>query len=240
MRRFFGCLLMLGVLAGCEAKMSSDTSSTISTPPAAEEEVVAISETVEESPAADATTDAAAADPQVTPAVFNVGDAAPKFANLAGVDDKKYGLDDFSEAKAVAVVFTCNNCPVAKAYEDRLNEYQKEYKDKGVQLVAINVNNVDGDRMPEMKTRATEKGFEFPYLYDPTQKVARDFNAEVTPHVFLLDSERKLAYVGPVDDNMDDASAAKPLLRQATDAVLAGKAPEVTQEKPLGCGIKYE
>jgi peroxiredoxin len=237
MRRFFGCLLMLGVLAGCDAKMSSDTSSTISTPPA-EEEVVAVAETEIESPAADVAADGA--DPQVTPAVFNVGDAAPKFANLAGVDDKKYGLDDFSEAKAVAVVFTCNNCPVAKAYEDRLNEFQTDYKDKGVQLVAINVNNVDGDRMPEMKTRATEKGFEFPYLYDPTQKVARDYHAEVTPHVFLLDSERKLAYVGPVDDNMDDPSAAKPLLRQATDAVLAGKAPEVTQEKPLGCGIKYE
>jgi peroxiredoxin len=200
---------------------------------------VAPQEGVEQASAEEPATDTAAA-PEVTPAVFTVGDAAPKFADLAGVDDKKHSLDDFAAAKAIAVVFTCNTCPVAVAYEDRLIEYQKDYADKGVQLVAINVNNVESDRLPAMKTRATEKGFEFPYLYDPTQKSAREYGAEVTPHVFLLDSERKLAYVGPVDDNMDDPAGAKPLLRQATDAVLEGKAPEVTQEKPVGCGIKYE
>jgi hypothetical protein len=109
-----------------------------------------------------------------------------------------------------------------------------------VKLVAINVNNAEPDRLPAMKDRATEKGFEFPYLYDPSQKVARDYGAEVTPHVFLLDGNRKLAFVGPVDDNMDDPAGAKKLLRDAIDSVLAGKTPETTEAKPVGCGIKYE
>jgi peroxiredoxin len=172
---------------------------------------------------------------------FKVGDVAPKFADLTGVDDKKHSLDDYKDAKVVAVVFTCNKCPVAKAYEGRIEAYQKDYADKGVQVVAINVNNAEEDKLPAMKTRATEAGFTFPYLYDPTQKVAHDYGAEVTPHVFLLDGKRQLAYVGPVDDNpTDEAGVKKKLLRDATDAVLAGKAPEVTEETPVGCEIQYE
>jgi peroxiredoxin len=169
--------------------------------------------------------DAKDSDAMVTPAVFNVGDPAPNFADLDGVDDKKHSLDEFKDAKAVAVVFTCNKCPVAVAYEDRLIAFQKDYADKGVQVVAINVNKAEADKMPAMKTRAQEKGFEFPYLYDPSQKVARDFGAEVTPHVFLLDGKCQLAYVGPVDDNPDESQAKKAYLRDATDAVLAGKEP---------------
>jgi peroxiredoxin len=140
----------------------------------------------------------------------------------------------------VAVVFTCNKCPVAVDYEDRLIEYQNEYADKGVQVVAINVNNAEADKLPAMKVRAEEKGYTFPYLYDESQKSAREYGAEVTPHVFLLDTQRKVAYVGPVDDNPDVKQVTKAYLRDATEAVLAGKAPETTEVDPVGCGIQYE
>jgi peroxiredoxin len=174
------------------------------------------------------------------PAELKIGDAAPNFKDIVGVDDKKYSLDDFKDAKAVAVVFTCNKCPVAVNYEDRLIEYQKEYADKGVQVVAINVNNAEADKLPAMKVRAEEKGFTFPYLYDESQQSARDFGAEVTPHIFLLDAERKLAYVGPMDDNPDMKLVKTAYLRDATEAVLAGKSPETAEVEPVGCGIQYE
>ena len=177
---------------------------------------------------------------QVTPAVFKVGDPAPTFTDLIGVDDKKHSLDEFKDAKAIAVVFTCNKCPVAVMYEDRLNAYQKDYADKGVQVIAINVNNAEPDKLPAMKVRAEEKGFAFPYLYDESQKSAREYGAEVTPHVFLLDTERKLVYKGPIDDNMEEAQVTKAYLREATDAVLEGKPVEVTELKASGCGIQYE
>jgi len=176
----------------------------------------------------------------ITPVAFNVGDAAPGFSDLVGVDDTKHALDEFKDAKAIAVVFTCNKCPVAVAYEDRLNAFQKDYADKGVQVIAINVNNVEADKLPAMKLRAEEKGFAFPYLYDESQKSAREYGAEVTPHVFLLDGERKLVFKGPVDDNMDETKVTKSFLREATDAVLAGKAVETTEVKAPGCGIQYE
>jgi peroxiredoxin len=181
-------------------------------------------------------------DAKVTPAVFNVGDPAPAFTDLIGVDDKKHSLDEFKDAKAIAVVFTCNKCPVAVFYEDRLNQYQKDYADKGVQVVAINVNNAEADKLPAMKVRAEEKGFAFPYLYDESQKSAREYNAEVTPHVFLLDSERKLVFKGPIDDSPEDETkVTKTFLRDATDAVLAGKPVETASiDNPPGCGIQYE
>jgi len=171
---------------------------------------------------------------------FSVGDPAPAFEGLVGTDDKKHSLEEFKDAKAVALVFTCNHCPVAKAYEDRLVALQNDYAEKGVQVVAINVNNVEGDKLPAMKERAEEKGFEFPYLYDPSQKVGRDYGAMVTPHVFLLDGKRNLAFVGPVDDSQDGAKVKHKYLRDAIDAVLAGRKPPTAEVKPFGCGIAYE
>ena len=171
---------------------------------------------------------------------FAVGDPAPKFEGLIGVDDKKHSFEDYADAKALAVVFTCNKCPVAVDYEERLVAFQNDYADKGVQLVAINVNNAEADKLPAMKDRAEEKGFQFSYLYDPSQKVGRDYGAKVTPHVFLLDGKRNLAYVGPVDDNPDVTQVSKSYLRDATDAVLAGASPETTVVEPVGCGIQYE
>ena len=125
---------------------------------------------------------------------------SPDWSGIVGVDDQKHALADYKEAKLVVLVFTCNHCPVAQAYQERLIALQKDLQPKGVQLVAVNVNNFEADRLEAMKKRATEKGFNFPYLYDATQKIGRQYGALVTPHVFLLDKDRKIAYIGPVDD----------------------------------------
>jgi peroxiredoxin len=169
-----------------------------------------------------------------------IGQPAPSFEGLNGVDDQPHSLKDYADAKAVVVAFICNHCPVAVAYEDRLIALHDDYADKGVQLIAINVNNMDADKLPAMKERAEEKGFKFPYLYDPTQKVGRDYAAAVTPHVFVLDGERKFAFIGPIDDNQDESKVTETYVRDAVEAVLAGSKPETTNVNPVGCGIKYE
>jgi peroxiredoxin len=171
---------------------------------------------------------------------LKIGAAGPDFKGVIGVDDQKHALADYKDAKLLVVVFTCNHCPVAMAYEDRLVALQKDYKAKGVQLVAVNVNNIPEDRLDKMKDRAKQKNFSFPYLYDATQKMGHDYGATKTPHVFLLDKDRKVAYMGAVDDEMAADKVKTPHLRNALDALLAGKkAPkEVTEH--LGCSIKYE
>jgi peroxiredoxin len=169
-----------------------------------------------------------------------VGDPAPEWKDLMGVDDQKHSLGDIKEAKAVVVVFTCNHCPVAQAYEDRIIELAADYKDKGVEVVAINVNNIDADKLPAMKTRAEEKGYKFSYLYDPSQEIGRAFGATVTPHAFLLDGEKNLVYVGAIDDQMNAEEVKEHYLRDAIDAVLAGSKPAKESTKPAGCGIQYE
>jgi peroxiredoxin len=169
-----------------------------------------------------------------------VGDAAPEWKDLEGVDDEKHSLGDIKDAKAIVVVFTCNHCPVAQAYEDRIIQLAADYKDKGVEVVAINVNNNDADKLPAMKERAEEKGFKFDYLYDPSQEIGRAFGATVTPHAFLLDGEKKLVYVGAIDDNMEASEVKENYLRDAIDSVLAGSNPAKESTKPAGCGIQYE
>jgi peroxiredoxin len=169
-----------------------------------------------------------------------VGDKAPAWQNLAGTDDKQHSLKDLKKSKAVAVVFTCNSCPVAVAYEDRLIKLTNDYKSKGVAVVAINVNKDTKNDLDAMKQRAEEKGFTFAYLFDPSQQIARDYAATCTPHVFLLDGERKIAYMGAIDDNMNADEVKQHGLQDAIDAVLAGNEPAVAKTKQFGCGIKYE
>ena len=168
------------------------------------------------------------------------GEAAPAWSDLQGIDGKPHALADYGDAKLVVLVFTCNHCPVAKAYEDRLIALAKDYADKKVQLVAVNVNNNAADRMDAMKKRAKEKKFDFPYLYDPTQKIGRDYGATVTPHVFVLDKNRKVAYIGAVDDNMNAEAVKSRHLRDAVDALLEGKDPPQAVTQQFGCGIQYE
>lgn len=173
-------------------------------------------------------------------AKLKIGDAAPDWSGIDGVDDKDHGLSDYKKAEAIVVVFTCNHCPVAVAYEDRLIALQKDYKKKGVQVVAVNVNNIPADRLDKMKVRAEEKKFNFPYIYDSTQKMGYDYGATCTPHVFLLDKARKIAYMGAIDDNMKVDQVKTHHLRDALDAVLAGKEPAAPTTKQFGCSIKYE
>jgi peroxiredoxin len=169
-----------------------------------------------------------------------IGADAPMWSELNGVDGKAHSLADVKDAKAVLVAFTCNHCPVAKAYEDRIIELYSDYHGQGVEIVAINVNNGDADKLPAMKERAKEKGFEFAYLYDPSQKIGREYGATVTPHVFVLDGARKVAYMGAIDDNKTADKATKHYVRDALDAILAGGKVATAETKPAGCGIQYE
>lgn len=169
-----------------------------------------------------------------------IGEQAPTWKDLEGVDGKQHSLSDLKKKKAVLVVFTCNHCPVAQMYEDRLNEIQAKYADEDVAVVAINVNNMEADKLPAMKKRAEEKGFEFAYLYDPSQEIGRAFGASVTPHAFVLDGDRKVVYMGAIDDNMSAGSVEAHYVRSAIEAVLAGEEVEPAKTKPAGCGIRYE
>lgn len=171
---------------------------------------------------------------------LKIGDKAPDFKDLPGVDGKKHSLSDYADAKIVVVVFTCNHCPVARAYEDRIIQFQKDYKDKGVQVVGINVNNIPPDRLDKMIERAKQKGFNFPYLYDETQESARQYGATCTPHFFVLDPERKVAYIGAMDDNNNPKKVKENWLRDAVDALLAGKTPPKQVTTPRGCSIKWD
>lgn len=164
---------------------------------------------------------------------LEVGSKAPGF-KATTTDGKDISLDSFKDAKAIVVCFTCNNCPVAVAYEDRFIEFTKEYEAKGVKFVAINVNYTEN--LPAMKGRAEEKGFNFPYAFDESGVSAKEYGALVTPHLFLLDGERKVAYVGAFDNSQ--AKPTKHYLADAVDAVLSGKTPSVPTSRPVGCGIK--
>lgn len=172
--------------------------------------------------------------------VVDVGDKAFAWESIPGTDDKKHSLVDFKDAKAVVVVFTCNHCPVAKGYESRLLAFAKKYAERGVQVVAINVNRNDADGLEKMKVRAKESGFTFPYLFDETQKSARAYGAVGTPHFFLLDKERRIAYMGAFDDNLNAEKVEKHYLIDAVEAVLDGKAAPVKESLQRGCEIQYE
>ena len=170
---------------------------------------------------------------------IDVGDAAVAWKDLEGADGERHGLEHLKEAKLVVVAFTCNHCPVAQAYEDRFADFAKTYKEKGAEFIAINSDPDEATRPEALKERAEEKGFPFPYLADPTQEVARGFRAMVTPHVYVLDGDRKIAYMGAFDDSMDPDKVKHHYARDAVDALLDGRAPEVAETKQFGCGIQY-
>jgi len=181
-----------------------------------------------------------------------IGSPLPDFA-LKGVDDKVYTPADFAAAKILVVVFTCNHCPTAQAYEERIKAITADYKAKGVQVVAINPNSAAavrfdemgygdlGDTFAEMKVRAEHKQFNFPYLDDgDDQTVVEKFGALVTPHVFIFDQDRKLRFQGRIDSSEREDLAKSHETRAALDALLAGKEPEVTTTKVFGCSIKWK
>ncbi len=183
---------------------------------------------------------------------LGIGATAPDFV-LPGVDGKKHKLSDYKKAKALVIVFTCNHCPTAQAYEERIKALAAEYKDKGVTFVAISPNDPQavrldelgytdlGDSLADMKIRAKDKGFNFPYLYDgDKQEVSKAYGPMTTPHVFIFDSERKLRYAGRVDNNEKHPDqVTSPDARNAIEALLAGRPVPVETTRTFGCSIKW-
>lgn len=173
--------------------------------------------------------------------------AAIKWAfKLKNIDDKLFSLADKKDAKGFIVIFTCNHCPYAVKYEDRIVALNDKYAELGYPVVAINPNDpvaYPDDNFANMKKRAKSKSFTFPYLVDETQGIAKIYGASKTPHVFVLKREGTdliVKYIGAIDDNTEDASAAKEkYVEQAVDALLAGKTVTTTSTKAIGCGIKW-
>jgi thiol-disulfide isomerase/thioredoxin len=185
------------------------------------------------------------------PETLALGSPAPDFS-LSGVDGRSYTLRDFAEAKILVIVFTCNHCPTAQYYEERLQQLVTDYKGKGVALVAIMPNDPKSvrldelgwtdlsDSFEEMKLRAGERHFNYPYLYDgDSESVAHAYGPVATPHAFVFDAARKLRYVGAIDDSERVQHVTKQYLRDALTALLAGQEPLVAKTKVVGCSVKW-
>ncbi len=176
---------------------------------------------------------------------YNVGDKAIDF-KLKNVDGKMVSLADYKDAKGFIVVFTCNHCPVAKAYEDRVIALNAKYASQGYPVIAINPTDpskIDEDSYANMQQRAKDKNYTFPYLVDETDNVSHTYGATRTPHVFVLQksgSDYLVKYIGAIDDNSDDASAVKvKYVEDAVNSLLAGKPISTPSTKAIGCGIKW-
>ncbi len=184
---------------------------------------------------------------------LKINDKIPEFKNLPGVDGKNYSSADFLNKKILVVVFSCNHCPYVKAYEERIIAFQKQYADKGVQVVAINSNetkNYPEDNFDEMVKNAKKKNFNFIYLRDDDQLVADVFGATHTPEFFVFsagsgsapggDEERKLRYHGKMDDNWQNPTAVKAkYLQDAIDEILSGREVKTPETFSIGCTIKW-
>jgi len=175
---------------------------------------------------------------------YKIGDVAEDFS-LKNIDGKMVSLSDYKDTKGVIVIFTCNTCPFAVAYEDRIVALDKKYASKGYPVIAIMPNNTEvkpGDNLDAMKKRAESKGFTFPYLIDEEQEVYPKFGATKTPHVFVLqkgDGMNIVEYIGAIDDNYKDASSVNTkYVEEAVDALLEGKDIEQKETKAIGCSIK--
>ena len=178
-------------------------------------------------------------------AQYKVGDTASDF-NLLNVDDSMFSMSDDADARGYIVIFTCNHCPYSKLYEQRIIELDNEFRSQGFPVVAINSNDpqrVPEDSYPEMKKRAEEKAYPFPYLFDETQEIAREYGATRTPHVFVLEKHKgklKVRYIGAIDDNARSAESAEALyVSDAVKALLSGEKVSPDFTKAIGCTIKW-
>jgi glutathione peroxidase-family protein len=177
---------------------------------------------------------------------YGVGDTVADF-KLKNVDGNLVSLSDYKSGKGAIVIFDCNTCPYSKAYNDRIISLNRKYAAKGFPVITINANDAsdsEGDSFEEMVAQAKRKNYDFPYLVDATQNVARSFGATNTPHVFVLKNDAgtfTVAYIGAIDDNARNASAAKKkYVEDAVDALLSNKAVPATKTKAIGCGIKWK
>lgn len=179
-------------------------------------------------------------------AQYEVGSQVADFS-LKNIDDKLVSLADYPDAKGFIITFTCNHCPYSVAYEDRILALDAAYKAKGYPVIAINPNDAVAypeDSFEQMKVRARDKGFSFPYLHDETQEVAKTFGATKTPHMFVVQKvagQLKVVYIGAIDDNSKDATAVtERYLENALNELLAGKAISKPFTRAVGCGVKYK
>ena len=175
---------------------------------------------------------------------YGIGDIATDF-ELKNVDDTMVSLKDYKDAKGFIVIFTCNHCPYSVAYEDRIIELDKKYRSKGYPVIAVNPNNpklYPDDSFDNMKIRAKEKGFTFPYLIDDGQKIYPQYGATKTPHVYILEKTERgniVKYIGAIDNNYKDSAAAdKKYVEDAVDALLKQEKVPVETTKAIGCSIK--
>ena len=175
---------------------------------------------------------------------YNIGDVATDF-KLENIDGNFISLSNFSEAKGFILIFTCNTCPYAVAYEDRIEALNKKYAPMGYPVVAVMPNNTTikpGDSLEAMKKRAIEKGFTFPYLIDRKQSIFPQYGATKTPHVFILqksNTKNIIRYIGAIDDNYKSASMVKvKYVENAVEELLIGKEVTVAKTKAIGCSIK--
>jgi len=173
---------------------------------------------------------------------LQLGEQAPYFS-LQGTDGKIYSLADFRNERGLVVLFTCNHCPYAQAYEERIKALAEKYQPEGVQFVAICSNDAVGypeDSFDNMVKKWKLTGWPFPYLQDETQSVAKAYDAACTPEAYVFDAEQHLAYHGCIDDNHADTNGvSKHYLRDAIEAVLAGNPPKQPLTEAIGCSIKW-
>jgi peroxiredoxin len=180
------------------------------------------------------------------PGKFNkkvaAGDKAPEFSGLPAVEngqDTSLTLSDIKEP-IVVLVFLGNHCPVVKAYEDRLIEFTAAYKDKGVKVVGVSVNDRDDDRIPAIKDYMKEHKSNYIYGYDESQKIGRAYGATNTPQFFVFDKERNIRYLGAMDNSQREDKVTKTYLKDAVEALLKGETPPVEETQPAGCGVVYK
>jgi peroxiredoxin len=173
--------------------------------------------------------------------VLSIGDAAPGWANLPGTDGKQHSLADLADTPVVVVVFTCASCPTAADYEERINALTAKYGGEAgrAAVVAICVNRLDEDQLPALKARAEERSLQFTYLYDESQKIAKDYGALFTPEFFVLNQDRTIVYMGAMDDATNPAQVTKRYVEDAIEAALAGGVPKEQEVLARGCLIRY-
>lgn len=173
---------------------------------------------------------------------FQIGQKAPSFTDLLGVDGKRYSLSTFDDKKIIVLVFIANRCPTARVYTDRLKSIQNEYGQKGVQLIGINSDNqyfYSLEALSKMVEVSQERELNFPYLKDADQSLAKAYGALVTLHAFVLDHERKLRYRGRIDDSRDPSKVTVSDLRNAIDDLLNGAEVRNPETRPFACSIEY-